>query len=121
MTVFNRPSSTNNIYYGGLAILLRKTIKNGIKILQSTSSEYQWIKLSKEFFHLEKDIYICFSYLSPCMFQSKSDTNTLDAIFRDINIFKNNGHIVFCGDLNARTGMEFDFIRNDNDKHIPLA
>lgn len=115
-----RPISTNNRYYGGLALLIRKTIRNGVKILSNSSSEYQWIKLSKTFFHLEKDIFICFSYISPCFFNSKSDTDMLDAIFRDINKFKNDGHILLCGDLNARTGIDHDFISNDSDKHIPL-
>ena len=116
-----RPISLNNRYYGGSALLIRNTVrKNGMKTLKNTSSEYQWIHLSKNFFQLEIDIYICFSYSSPCNFQNKSDTDSLDAIFRDITILKNNRHILLCGDLNARTGKDLDFIRNDTDKHIPL-
>ena len=115
-----RPIARNNRYYGGLAVLIRKSIRSGIKILKNTSSEFQWIKLSKNFFNLEKDIYVCFSYVSPCSFQHKSDADTLEAIVRDINIFRNEGHILLCGDLNARTGSDPDFIQNDTDKHIPL-
>lgn len=36
-----RSVSKNNRYYGGLAILIRNTIRKGIKILQNTSSEFQ--------------------------------------------------------------------------------
>ena len=61
-----------------------------------------------------------FSSISPCLFQSKSDSDSLDAIIRDRNILKNNGDIVVCGDLNARTGIESDDISNDSDKHVPL-
>ena len=100
--------------------LIRNTVRNGIKILKNTNSEYQWIQLTKNFFQLEKDIFICFSYISPFNFQNKSDTDSLDAIFRDINVFKNVRYILLCGDLNARTGTDLDFIRNDTDKHIPL-
>ena len=115
-----RPISTNNRYYGGLALLIRKTLRNGIKILKNSSSEFQWVKLLKDYFSLEKDIFICFSYISPCSFQSKSDSDSLEAIIRDINIFKNNGNVFICGDLNARTGVDPDFIVNDSDKHVPL-
>ena len=115
-----RPISSNSRYYGGLALLIRNSIRNGIKIQKNTSSEYQWVKLCKNFFHLEKDIFICFSYISPCNFQTKSDTDSIEAIFRDINLFKNIGNVILCGDLNARTGSELDFIIDDTDKHIPL-
>lgn len=115
-----RPVSRNNRYYGGLAILIRKPLRSGIKVLKNTSSEYQWIKLMKHFFNFEKDLYICFSYVSPCSFRTRSDSDTLEAIIRDINNFKNEGNILLCGDLNARTGSAPDFIQGDSDKHIPF-
>ena len=74
----------------------------------------------KDYFSLDKDIYICFSYISPCLFQSKSDSDSLEAIIRDINNFKDYGNILICGDLNARTGLDPNFIVNDSDKHVPL-
>ena len=61
----------------------------------------------------------CFN-VSPCSYQNKSDSHSPDAIVRDINIFKNDGNILLCGDLNARTGSDQDFIQDDNDKHISL-
>lgn len=114
-----RPTSTNNRNYGGLAILIRKSIRDGIKIIQNTSSEFQWIKLLKDYFCFENDIFLCCSYISPCFFKQKSDSDTLDAILKDINTFRNNGQILM-GDLNARTGTEPDFIEGDSDKHVPL-
>ena len=88
--------------------------------MKHSSSEFQWVKLLKEYFSLGKDIFVCFSYISPCSFQNKSDSDSLEAIFRDINIFKNDGNIFICGDLNARTGVDSDFIGNDSAKHVPL-
>ena len=49
-----RPISCDNMYYDGLAILLRKSKRNGIKILKNSNSEYRWIKLTKNYFDLEK-------------------------------------------------------------------
>ena len=115
-----RPISNNNRHYGGLALLIRKTLRSGIKFLKNSSSEFQWVKLLKEYFSLDKDIFLCFSYISPCSFQNKSDSDSFEAIKRDINIFKNDGNIFICGDLNARTGLDPDFIVNDSDKHVPL-
>ena len=97
-----------------------KTLRRGINFFKNSSSEFQWVKLLKEYFSLSKDIFVCFSYISPCSFQNKSDSDSLEAIIRDINIFKNDGNIFICGDLNARAGLDPDFIGNDSDKHVPL-
>ena len=51
---------------------------------------------------------------------TKSKADTLDAIVRDINIYKSEGNILLCGDLNDRTGRELDFISKNDDKHLPL-
>ena len=37
---------------GGIAVCIRSSIRNGIKILPFTNSEFIWIKLSKVFFNL---------------------------------------------------------------------
>lgn len=42
-----RAKSANCRYYGGLGILTRLTIRLYVPFLQTTSSEYQWIKLDK--------------------------------------------------------------------------
>ena len=83
-------------------------------------SEFLWVKLLKDYFGLDNDIFIHLSYISPCLFQSKSNSDSLDAIIRYINILKNIGTIVICGDLNARSGIESDNISNVSDKHVPL-
>lgn len=47
---FCREKSKNNRYFGGLGILIRKSIKVGIKFINNGTSEYQRLKLCKEFF-----------------------------------------------------------------------
>lgn len=115
-----RPISKNNRYYGGLAILIRNTIRKGLKILPNISSEFQWLNLTKDFFNLDSDVFICFSYITHCSVLQQSNEVMLDTIVRDINIYKSKGNILFCGDLNARTGRELDFINKDEDKNLPL-
>ena len=55
-----------------------------------------------------------------CNFQTKSDTDTIDDILKDINSFRNIGNIVLCGYLYAKTGSELDLILDDTDKYIPM-
>jgi hypothetical protein len=45
-----REKSSNNSYFGGLGILVKKNIRKGIAILPNTNTEYQWLTLKKEFF-----------------------------------------------------------------------
>ena len=54
------------------------------------------------------------------VFESKSDSDCIEAIIRDINYYKTNGNVFICGDLNARAGLDPEFIVNDSDKHVPL-
>lgn len=56
----------NNRFFGGIAILRKPHVKDHVKILTNTNPDYQWIKLSKDFFGFQKDIYIYMcSLLSP--------------------------------------------------------
>ena len=71
----------------------------------------------KDFFNVDSHVFICFSYITPCSYLQQSNEDTLDAIDRDINIYKSKGNNLLCGDLNARTGRELDFISMDDDKH----
>ena len=51
--------------YGGIAILIHKSIKRGVKYLPNTCSEFQWLILDKSYFGYEKNVYVCFCYLPP--------------------------------------------------------
>ena len=59
---------------GGIAVCIRSSIRNGIKILPFTNSEFIWIKLSKVFFNFDTDIYVCGVYIAP-QGSSYSDRN----------------------------------------------
>ena len=60
-----RPMSSNNRHFGGLAILTKIYIKNGVKILPICNTNFHWIQLRKEFFNLRKDLFICTVYYPP--------------------------------------------------------
>ena len=88
--------------------------------MQSTSSEYQWFLLKKDFFGFNADIYVCCVYFPPR--NSTYNTNCVNNndLFEQINVdmTQHRKH----GNLNARTGHnEPDFILNDDSSYIPLS
>ena len=94
--------------------------------MQSTSSEYQWFLLKKDFFGFNADIYVCWVYFPPR--NSTYNTNCVNNhdLFEQINVdmtqHSKHGKILICGDINARTGNnEPDFILNDDSSYIPLS
>ena len=111
---FCRQKSRNNRYFGGLGILVRKSVKKGIKLLNDGTSEYQWIKLCKDFFNFKRDIYLCHIYYAP-----KSNTDIFELLEKNIiEKYQNLGDIVLTGDFNARTGSEAAYIAGDSTLHI---
>ena len=58
-----RPS--NKTQSGGLATVVKKEIVSGVKLMDKSHSDIVWFKLDRTFFRLQKDLYICFAYISP--------------------------------------------------------
>ena len=61
----HRPYEKNFPASGGMLILVNPSISTGISFIENACSEIQWLKLSKEYFFLEKDLFICFTYIAP--------------------------------------------------------
>jgi hypothetical protein len=79
---------------------------------------YNRLQLTREFFNLEKDIYLCFIYDPPgnSTYTHSLEENILDILEEDITKYAVDGDIILMGDINARTGdQETDFysIRNE--------
>jgi len=119
-----RSQSINSRYYGGLGIFIKLNIRPGIKILENTHKDFQWLKLDKNFFNFNKDIFLCLAYIIPSnsSYKQQGDEDILEIIEKDItNKYKDIGNIILCGDMNARSGSEPDFIQNDNyDIYVPV-
>ena len=101
---FCRKKSSNNRYFGGLGILIKRSIRNGVKFLNDGNSEFQWLRLDKNFFNLDRDIYVCLLYIVPqsSPYFAQMDINVLDTIEQDINEkYHDKGDIILMGDFNA--------------------
>jgi hypothetical protein len=50
---------------GGLVVFIKRNVLSGITLIDKSSSEMMWFKLSDAFFGSQRDLYICFIYISP--------------------------------------------------------
>jgi hypothetical protein len=113
-----RNKSNNIRYFGGLGILIKKNIRKGISVLQNTNTEFQWLKLKKDFFQFKTDIYLCLVYIPP---HTQNNIDILELMEKDIIKYRGMGDIILTGDFNARTGNEPDYIKGDSASHIPIT
>ena len=110
-----RPKTPGAPYHsGGILIYIKNEISKGVTILPETNSEYRWIRLNKSFFNMSHDIYICTVYISNGSFGAKNNDDILMLIENDIARFNRNGSkIIVCGDFNARTCNDPDYLEGD--------
>jgi len=117
----NRPKAEKACRYsGGLAVLIKNNIKNGVTVKQS--GEYSiWLELGKTYFGLDTNIYVCIAYLPPenSTYSKRCNIDCLNILEEQIQHFSTIGNIILLGDLNARTAKGADFIQDDNDKYLP--
>lgn len=107
---------------GGITILVKHTLRSGVKMYPSKNKDYVWLKLGKSYFNLNQDIHLCVAYIPPqdSTYSKRLNQNLLDQVETDIYNYKKEGEVILMGDLNARVGTSQDFIKNDSDNHIPL-
>lgn len=106
-----------NRHFGGLVLYYKSEIRKGLKFLPTTTPDFFWVKLCREFFGQAKDLYLCMSYIPPegSSYYKARGINTIDVIEQDIAKFSDMGNIMILGDLNARTSVLCDYIENDSD------
>ena len=46
-------------YSGGISVLVKKSLRKGVKIFSSKSNRFVWLKLDKHFFNLDEYILVC--------------------------------------------------------------
>ena len=97
---------------GGILVYYKDTFDNGVKLM----SQYDygiWLKLDKNFFGTEFDLYLAVIYIKP-----KTPTfdpeDTFLKLKLDIAKFSSSGKVILTGDFNSRTGKLPDFITNDS-------
>ena len=105
-----------NRCFGGIAILYKENLKDGIKFLGHGNNDYVWVKLSKHFFGISQDMYVCVAYIPPeySPYYRCRGENALDLIEKDMIMYNGAGQMSLAGDVIARTKNEQDFIQSDS-------
>ena len=66
----------------------------------------------------ERNVLLCATYIPPLESPHFND-GSFSILEGEINHFQAPGHVLVCGDLNARTGQEPDTFSTQGDKHLP--
>lgn len=94
-------------------ILYKSKLHKGVQELQdvTTSQNRIGFKLEKDFFGLEKDLFICACYIPPL--NSPYYKDDFSILEDDISHLSGKGNILVIGDLNARIADKLDFIESE--------
>ena len=99
---------------------MKNNIAKGVRKISKPHSDIIWIKLDRNFFNIEKDVYLATVYVSPV--NSHGNVQNVDMLYEqllsDVVKYSSLGHIVLQGDFNAYTCP--DYIIDDESKH-PLS
>ena len=121
-----RKLSANNRIFGGLCVFISVYIKNGVNVIKNDHQDIIWFKLSKDFFKLDRDNYICFTYISPSnsvyFKHNDFDSDTIfDLIKQDRAEFMVKGKVLIIGDFNAYVPNDsLDYIGDDVEMIISI-
>jgi exonuclease III len=93
-------------FSGGIALYLKDSIANGASIVENHSDSIVWLKLDKQFFRMDEDVFLAGIYLwgekSPAY--NFVNIDFFQVLQNDIALFQKQGRVLLCGDLNARVG-----------------
>ncbi len=113
-----RKKSNNFRYYGGLTVFIKKEIKPGIKILSLNNPDVIWIELEKNFFNLERDIFVAFVYIppynSPYLQNMGMNTSVIfKSLEQDVAKYSSQGNVFLIGEFNSYTNVINDDVEHD--------
>ena len=113
---------------GGVGILVKKELVEGVEFIKNHEfKDYLVCRLKKDFFRLDKDIFLVNVYAKPHNTLDAADTSQfisgkeiIKKVEEDINDLRKEGEIILCGDLNARIGHKTGMVLHDSDNFIPM-
>ena len=91
---------------GGILCFIKCSIQEGVSYEDSESDDLLWIKLDKNYFGINEDLYICGVYISPdennAAVYEHLHKKPFEILHEECNKYENKGHIALLGDFNAR-------------------
>ena len=94
---------------GGITVLVKDNLRPGIKMIKNEEG-FIWLKMSKTFFRLQNDVFICATYIPPerTTVRINKKTDYWENFIKSLIEFSSLGNILITGDLNARTGITYE-------------
>ena len=111
---------------GGIVLYIRNKWVSKDTLVYTSEDDFLWIKLSKNVIFSDKDLYVCLCYVTPddSSRQSMVETNIFDRMLDSVVHIENKSqtecNILICGDLNARSSVNPDFVVDDNPVHMSV-
>ena len=104
---FNRGLEKGKVY----VCLSEMNYQKVYKFLKKNPDGFLWVQLDREFFDLEQNICICFTYIPPkdSKYYKLSEIDPFETLETGIRQYSSHGSIAIMGDINARTGQRNDF------------
>ena len=108
--------------HGGLAVYVSNKLTPGVEKVPTQGSETIVIKLKKEIFRLQTDIFILFSYCVPAnsSYTIRTQFEPFPDLEHKIGNLGPNSNLICFGDYNARTGQLIDYIENEDNTDLTL-
>lgn len=100
---------------GGISLCIKKEIKKGVKIMDVLNGNCIWLKMDKNFFGNEADIFIGVWYIPPNI-----NEDWCEGMEELICKYKDKGEVILMGDMNARIGTCNECILYDNNDNVEV-
>ena len=107
---------------GGIAVFVRKSIKQSCKFDPMSDSDIIWVRILKDFTNLGYDLFLAFVYIPPSN-SSYGKINTreiIEKVEKQVEYFSCKGKVIICGDFNARVGDKTDYLANEDEKYFSM-
>ena len=107
---------------GGICVYIHQSISRGVSKVNTSGSESIFIKLSKTYFSLNRDILVSFTYCVPTgsSYQTRTQFDPFDDFEEKLSSVAQSGDLICFGDYNARTGYKPDYIVSEDNSNIPV-
>ena len=104
-------NTTKGRYSGGISIYYKTELKQYVKVIETNQYGIIWVKISKDLFSTDDEVFICHMYIPPNVSKvfSSTDFDFFDQLELDIVKYNDLGKVYISGDLNARTSDSSDY------------
>ena len=108
---------------GGICVYIHESISLGVSKVNTSGSESILIRLKKEYFHLDRDMIVSFSYCVPAgsSYQIRTQFDPQEDFLEKISNFDDSCDLVCLGDFNSRTACRLDYTVDDDNTDIPVV